>query len=858
LGTSISSERPPFSFVLKTLRQATHFVCRNQSLNYTNPQQVQINMYKIAEDQTISVFSGYDQCKNQKTGIMKYYFSLIVISLLSSGHIFPQKKTDSNIIGHVISMGNHIPYATVSVKGTTLGVNTDETGHFQIINIPPGKHTLKAQSIGFKPQEKEITISAGETVEIKFELESDIMGLEEVVITADRSEMKRTESVTIVNTLSPKLFSSTQSVTLIEGLTFSPGLRIENNCQNCGFSQVRMNGLEGPYSQILINSRPIFSGLAGIYGLELIPINMIERIEIVRGGGSALYGSNAIAGVINVILKESVSDSYEAGYSTGLVGVGMNGSGGIAPDHSINLNTSLISDDSKTGISLYGFSREKKMFDANNDSYSEIAPLSNLTIGTRLYHRFGLRSKLSFDFFNISEERNGGNRQDYPMHERDIAEVVEHDIKTGALTYEQYFRDYDMLTVFASAQHLERDSYYGANRSLKDYGRSDELTSNTGIQYKTFMGNSSLIAGFEYTGGFLKDEKLGYPDYDNATIVNDSILSVPHTDNTLISNQSSVTTGAFLQYDLRLNRFKLGVGGRLDHYVITDNAKNNEKKTGNVFSPRVSLMYELFPSVQTRLSYSQGYRAPQIYDEDLHIETSGSRQVIQVNDPDLKQETSHSIMASADLNKLIGTVSTGLLIEGFYTRLNDPFVNEIGTPDEEGKVLYTRTNAEDGAVVKGVNMELKLKPLRVFSLTSGFTIQTSKYDVEQEFNTREFFRTPSDYGYFNMDWDFVRDICFSLTGTYTGRMLVPYFGPDTDSDTGELRESDPFFDLGSRIHYNINLSGATLQIYTGIKNIFNSYQSDFDSGIDRDPSYIYGPVSPRTVYFGIKIGNKLN
>jgi len=778
--------------------------------------------------------------------------------MLFTSPIQSQKRTDANIVGHVISNNEHVPFATIFIKGTTYGASTDETGHYMLVNLPVGTHLIKAQAIGFKPVEKEITIKSGETKEVNFILEEDILNLEEIVITADRSEMKRTESVTIVNTLSPRLLSSVQSVALIEGLTFSPGLRIENNCQNCGFSQVRMNGMEGPYSQILINSRPIFSGLAGVYGLELIPTNMIERIEVIRGGGSALYGSNAIAGVINIILKESISNSYEAGYSTSLTGVGISGAGSMAPDNSINLNTSLISSDNKTGISLYGFSRDRKMFDANNDAYSEIAPMSNLTVGTRFFHRFGLRSKIAIDFFNIKEQRNGGNRQEYPLHERDVAEAVKHDIKTGAVTYEQYFRDYDLLTVFASTQHLIRDSYYGANRSLKDYGRSEDLTYNTGIQYKVFLGNSSLIAGIENTGGFLTDEKLGYPDYNNVTIVNDTIINVSHSDNILISDQSSVTTGAFLQYDLKINRLKLGLGGRLDHYSIIDNAKNTEAKKGNVFSPRISLMYELFPSLQTRLSYSQGYRAPQIFDEDLHIETSGSRQVINVNDPDLKHETSHSIMTSLDFNKQIGNVSTGLLIEGFYTRLNDPFVNEIGVPDEEGKVLYTRMNAEDGAVVKGVNIEFKIKPLKEFSFTSGFTFQSSKYDIEQEFDTRDFFRTPSDYGYFNLDWDFIKNICLSVTGTYTGKMLVPYFGPLTDPDIGELRKSDPFFDLGSKIHYNIKLNGLTLQVFSGIKNIFNSFQSDFDSGIERDPAYMYGPVSPRTIYFGIKIGNKIN
>jgi len=131
----------------------------------------------------------------------------------------------------------------------------------------------------------------------------NVLGIEEVVVTGDRNKTNRTESSTIVSILTPKLFATIQSVTLSEGLNFCPGLRMENNCQNCGFSQVRMNGMEGPYSQILINGRPIFSGLAGVYGLELIPSSMIERVEVVRGGGSALYGSNAIAGTINLIFK---------------------------------------------------------------------------------------------------------------------------------------------------------------------------------------------------------------------------------------------------------------------------------------------------------------------------------------------------------------------------------------------------------------------------------------------------------------------------------------------------------------------------------------------------------------------------
>ncbi|MBN1118488.1 MAG: TonB-dependent receptor, partial [Bacteroidales bacterium] len=488
--------------------------------------------------------------------------------------------------------------------------------------------------------------------------------------------------------------------------------------------------------------------------------------------------------------------------------------------------------------------------------FSEIAPMNNLTLGTRFFHRFGYRSKLTFDFFTIKEQRDGGNKQDLPLHERDVAEAVKHDLKTMSLAWEQYFRQYDLLSVFASGQFLNRDSYYGANQSLSDYGNSKDKTYNMGVQYKTILENSSIIAGIENTGGFLTDKKLGYPDYQNALIINDSIVEVPHTSTTTVADQSSVTSGIFTQYELKFNKIKIALGGRYDHYEVNDLAKEaGNTKTGNVFSPRISLMYELIKNTQARLSYSQGYRAPQIFDEDLHIETSGSRQVINLNDPGLKQETSHSIMSSLDFNGLIGTVYAGLLVEGFYTRLEDPFVNEIGIPDENGTVIYTRRNAQDGATVKGINMEFKLKPLKALSYTSGFTVQSSKYDVVQEFDEKRFFRTPGQYGFFAVDWDFAGNICFSATGNYTGSMLVPYFGTETDPEIGELRKSEDFFDLGLKLMYTIKLNGANLQCFGGIKNMFNAYQTDFDQGADRDPAYMYGPVSPRTIYFGIKIGN---
>ncbi len=787
-----------------------------------------------------------------------YIFTLLLI-LLAQFSIAQKKKTDANIIGHVVCHGEHIPYASIIIKGTTIGITSDQSGHYQLINLPVGDLIIRVQSMGYKPIEKEISIKAGQTKELKFELEEDVLGLEEVRVTGNRNETNRTASSTIVNTITPKLFATTQSVTLSDGLNFSPGLRMENNCQNCGFSQVRMNGMEGNYSQILINSRPIFSGLAGVYGLELIPSSMIERVEIIRGGGSALYGSNAIAGVINLILKDPINDSYEFGINTGVIGAGIEEANKPASDYSINFNTSLVSADNKMGMALYGFYRIRDPFDANDDGFSEIATIKNTTIGTRLYHRFGTRSKLTGDFFNIREDRRGGDKFDYPVHEANIAEQVNHNLTTGALTYEQFFRETDLFSIFASGQKINRDSYYGANKQLSDYGNTKDFSYTLGVQYNANFGTSNLVAGLENKGTSLKDKKLGYPDYENAIITNNILQSIPHTENVLVADQSLNTTGIFAQYEINLNKLQISAGARFDNYKVIDKQHGASNKSGNVFSPRLTFKYNIQESIQARISYSQGYRAPQIFDEDLHIETSGSRKVIHKNAPDLKQETSHSIISSIDFNKQLGEIYVGLLVEGFYTKLNDPFANVYSEPDANRTIIYTRVNAEKGAIVKGFNIELNIIPTNSTSLKAGFTKQSSTYEEAQEFNEKRFFRTPKDYGYFTFDWQPTQNLGISTTGTYTGKMIIPYFGTQiSDPDSGELRETPTFFDLGMKVRYNIKLNGATLQLFTGVKNITNSYQDDFDTGINRDPSYMYGPLNPRTVYCGIKIGNFIN
>ncbi|MGM9861982.1 MAG: TonB-dependent receptor plug domain-containing protein, partial [Muribaculaceae bacterium] len=230
---------------------------------------------------------------------------------------------DANLIGHVVDAetGDHLPYYTIKILDTEYITVTDATGHYTFTNLEPGRYKVEASSVGYTPQTLEVDIRLATTAELNFDVSADAFMLEQVVVTGSKSEQKRRNSPALVSVVSSKLFNLVNACSLADGLNFQPGVRVENDCQNCGFTQVRINGLDGHYSQILMNSRPVFSALAGVYGLEQIPANMIDRVEVMRGGGSALFGSSAIGGTVNIITRDPVSNSAEVSHTLMSIGI---------------------------------------------------------------------------------------------------------------------------------------------------------------------------------------------------------------------------------------------------------------------------------------------------------------------------------------------------------------------------------------------------------------------------------------------------------------------------------------------------------------------------------------------------------
>ncbi|MBV5283854.1 MAG: TonB-dependent receptor [Paludibacter sp.] len=749
----------------------------------------------------------------------------IVLSLFSVGAF----AAETNIVGHVVNdkTREHLSYITIAVKGTTIGTRTDATGHYKLGNVAEGKQIITVKGIGYAPVEKEIVVLAGKANEINFEVSEDLVQLNEVVVSSNRNETTKREASNIVNIITPKLFETTSSVCLAQGLSFQPGLRVETNCQNCGFQQVRINGLDGPYSQILIDSRPIFSALAGVYGIEQIPTNMIERVEVVRGGGSALFGSNAIAGTINIITKEPLNNSLTLSNQTTFIG-------GNIPDVNTSLNAALVSKDNKTGVSLYASSRQRSAYDADGDGFTEIGVLQSRNVGFRSYYKTSNQSKLTAEYHNLGEFRRGGNKLDLPAHQADITEQIEHNINSGGLKYDLFSADYKhRLNIFTSAQNIARKSYYGAGKDPNAYGTTKDLSSVTGAQYmyameKLLFMPSDLTLGAEYSYNNMVDKQLGYDRQLDQTVY---------------------TYSAYFQNEWKNKYWSVLVGGRFDkHNLIKD----------PIFSPRLNLRYNPSESVNFRASYGSGFRAPQAFDEDLHITAvAGQVQIIKL-DPNLKTERSNSFSVSGDFYKQFGKVQTNLLIEGFYTNLNNVFVLEEDGIDADGNSILMRRNGL-GAVVKGVNVEAKIMASSQFQFQMGATLQQSKYKENQKWSEnpnvlpqRNMFRTPNKYSYLTLTYNPAKQFTLALSGTYTGSMFVQHYAGYVAED--EEVKTPEFLDMNFRMSYDFLISEDTkLQINAGVQNILNSYQKDFDKGEFRDAGFVYGPSLPRSIFVGLKL-----
>ena len=771
------------------------------------------------------------------------------------------EKTDANVFGHVTSNNEHVPFANILVKGTNRGISTDETGHYMLIDLPIGKQTLVAKFIGYKDQEVEVDVVAGKTIEVDFDLEREVMTLDEVVVTGTKTFQRKTQAPVIVNVLGKNTLQAVEANNIAEGLNFQPGLRVETDCQTCNYTQLRMNGLGGSYSQILMNSRPIFSPLIGLYGLEQIPANMVERIEVVRGGGSALYGSSAIGGTVNVITQIPSKNSYDLSYAYHNIN-------GRANDNVLNGNISVVNKKRNAGAVLFVSHRNREQYDhegltlmpdgstiKERDNYSELPKLKNNSFGANLFYEPADNQKIELNFTSMYEYRYGGEIVNKLAHLAKQSEERIHHIMMGGLDYEIHFNNYlTSVNAYVAGQKTDRDHYtglyperdeYDTQTEFEDalfehlsnppYGITDNTTMQGGININhnltNFLsGSNHLTGGIEY----LYDEVVD---------------SIPQYNYEI--DQQSKNFGAFVQSDWRINKeFTLLTGVRADKHNFLDNA---------IFSPRVSFLYKLKDYTQFRATWGTGFRAPQAFDSDLHIAFAGGGVSRISLDPDLEAERSNSFSGSINFDKPTALYIFGVTLEGFYTQLKEAFYLHPMGSDDRGELFEKRNGPT--AVVKGLTLEARANYNRIAQLEAGYTLQSSKFDKpiahfdELPEGKREFMRSPNQYGYAVFTYTPNKRFNASLSGIYTGKMLLAKFSPNEDWAPNEYRESSNFAELNMKVAYTVPLKSvySEMEVFGGVKNITNYFQSDSDNYKNRDSDYMYGPAQPRTIYVGIRL-----
>jgi len=707
---------------------------------------------------------------------------------------------------------NCVKKAIVLIPEISKSIETDESGSFKIIQIPQGQYHVEVFAEGFMNYSSDV-----------FSLEDDKLNYGIVLI------KKISRQIVVTATRTPKLYDETPVKTeiidsrdiklkaaanLAEILYQTTGVRVENDCQNCNFSQVRINGMQGKYTQILIDSSPVVSAMNSVYGLEQIPSDMLDRVEIVKGGGSALYGGNAVAGVINILTKEPQRNKTNFKLHQESI------SG--KPFTNFGFNSGIVTKDLNTKAFVFASYQKRDHIDLNGDNFSELGSISNTSFGINFYNYFPkVNGNLKLGLFRIFEERRGGDLFDKPPHEANTTEWIKTD-QIGLTSDWNHDLSkklhYNLSFSFIDAK---RNTYYGSHMDPNAYGTTKNplIFLNSQLNYQA--GKHVFSLGFQYKRDQIKDEAIGY---------NRIIEDVYHE------------SGFFVQDDFKIGKtFSLLTGLRLNKHSALNRI---------IITPRVSILVNIMRELSFRTSFSTGFRAPQVFDEDLHITQVGGEGMIITNSLNLKEENSYSINSGFDYGKQIGNNLIQFSLETFYTKLFDTFILHEVSRMENAR-LFERINGS-GSKVYGFSFDFGLVLGPMLSLASGWTIQRSKLEEpEPDFNSREFFRTPNSYGHANMHYKNNKLVDIYLSLAYTGKMKAPHFAGYIEDD--RLETTLPFWVFNLNLRRPINFSeSCRASIFIGANNLLNSYQKDLDKGADRDSGYVYGPVKPRSFYAGFE------
>ncbi len=711
-----------------------------------------------------------------------------------------------------------LPGVNIAVSGTNLGAATGPNGNYLITGVPAGKYTIRATMIGYQVLEKEIVVKPQSEISLDLSMKESVIEMNEIVVTGTGMPQLYSESTVKTAVVNRDLIVRQKVNNLAEAIDFQPGIRVESNCQNCNFTQVRMLGLEGHHAQILIDSDPVISSLAGVYGLEQLPQEMIERVEIIKGGGSSLYGGQAMAGVVNLITRRPSRNEFSLNYN--------NGSIERTQDHRVGGTISRVNADGTSRGVLYGNYRRRNPYDHNGDGFSEIGQIDQQAAGANWFFNPTHRSELSVQLHYIHEDRRGGNAFNRPPHQADIAEWVETHRYGGSIAWKQtptILFDYKAYVSFA---FTDRNTYYGAEQDPNAYGKTDNPLFVCGIRSNYLLGNHAIVTGIQFKQDGIKDEAIAY----------DRMIDQTYTDLGFIVQDT---------YNLGIHKdTEIVYGARFDKHSEIESI---------ITSPRVALKSSISDAVLFRGGYASGFKAPQVFDEDLHITQVGGEGQIIRNSDDLKEERGHTFYGGIEYQSIVDDIGIKFSLNGFYTRIDDTFLLTEADDPATDEFEFYRINGS-GSRVQGAEIEVGLR-LHKAELLSGFTVQSSKLKkAEPDFGSKSIFRTPDIYGSLRFSYDISNRLNMTFASKYTGSMYVPHYAGYIERD--RLEKTETFLTLDLIASYKIPLADNFWGTVTaGVYNITNDFQDDFDRGVYRDAGYIYGPLIPRRLLFGFTIGH---
>lgn len=604
--------------------------------------------------------------------------------------------------------------------------------------------------------------------------------------------------------------------TLADAVEYTTGVRVENNCQNCNFSQVRLLGLEGPYTQILMDGQPTLSSLAQVYGLEQIPARLIERIEVTKGGGTALLGPGSVGGVINVLTRDPMTSGAQVDTTLGMTRGEPTTSTAAAGD--------WVSADTRTRLTAYGQVDRVSPVDVTGDGYTEVSRRALEAGGVRAHRLLlGSRARLTVDASAMREDRRGGNRLDLPPHEADIAEDIHTAREAATVTWLQAPTPRMDYRLTLSGADTRRDSYYGVGRDPRAYGSTRSQLGVADLLVNRYALRHVVSGGVQVTAERLRDDQPGY----------DRSLDMRYTQ-----------AGAFVQDEWTFRPgWQLLTGVRVDRHSTLSRPQ---------VLPRAALRAAPRPSLDLRVSYAQGIRAPQVFDEDLHIASLGGDARIVIVDPELRPERSVNWMAGGEWKPSLWGGQALLELNVFDTRLRDQFhLRSDDLPDTDVRE-FRKVNLGT-ATVRGIEANAGWGRGDHVVLQGGLVAQRSTLgQPDPDFGSRRFFRTPDLYGNASIavkEWLPV-DVFAGLR--VTGPMLAPHYAGAIAEP--RLERTPTFVQVDLSAARRLTDGPVPITLTLAVRNVTDAYQRDLDQGPLRDSAYVYGPRMPRTVTVSVRVG----